>query len=334
MTSKILSNIELVGDSEYYIDSLHAVLTSAGLYEGPKYLLSGMTGTGFKLISHKRIIPPSRYMYHLDIDSWKAIDRLGIYNEVFCGFKTSPTFELYQKKAIERIKESIDKGVGALFWNPTNGFGVINGYDEEDKVFFYLDRFKKGNQILLYTNLGKIRASFWVCQVIGEKIDKDIRDIYLDSLECAVDEWENSDNVPVFSKNEYVSGRLAYDYMIKALESDNFSERGAFNTIRFAIITKEYIAKYLEEVIKEFPKLLQTSVKYHSLNEVFEKIKDIISKMYTGTKVTDRRYLPKLVDYLREGKRIEESAIGEVKVFLWELLNNRQIDSYDVKKFI
>jgi hypothetical protein len=42
------------------------------------------------------------------------VDRLGIYNEIYWGFKTNPTFPLYQKKTIERVIESIEKGIPSV----------------------------------------------------------------------------------------------------------------------------------------------------------------------------------------------------------------------------
>lgn len=331
---KVIENLKILSELESYIDSLHALLKVAGLFEGPKYLLYGMTGMAFKFVSHKNMISPSRYMYHLEIDSWKAVDRLGIYSEIYFGNKHNPTFPLYQTKAIERIKESIDKGIPAIFWDPgLSMFAVIFGYDDEDEAFFYKDRFQSDEQIILYKNLGKVDTTFWVCQVFGDKIDKDIRDIYIDSLDGAVYEWEKHDNVPEWTRNDYASGRLAYDYIINALEKNDFHERGARSILTIAVKSKESISQYLAEVIKEFPSLNKAFIAYQGLNEIYKNIDQCMINMYDNTKLINKALIPKLVNYLKEAKLVEEKGISEIKIFLKEFLYNKYINFYDVNKY-
>jgi hypothetical protein len=249
MIQKRLSGVKMKREANSYTEALYTVLKKANYYNGPKYRLAGMTGITFKFISLKKLLAPSVYIYSLDTDSWKAVDRLGIYNEVYWGFKNNPTFPLYQKKTIQSVKESIDRDIPVIFWEPAGiGFAVIRGYDEEDEVFFYQDWHHEEDQILLFSNVGKVGAASWLYQIIGESIEKDMRDIYLESLECCVDEWEISDNVSLYAKNEFGCGGRAYDYTIAAFEGDDFSEIGALFILNNAIITKKQASLYFQEI--------------------------------------------------------------------------------------
>lgn len=58
-------------ESKSYTDSLHAVLTHAELFRGPKYALSGYTGMAFKLSIHERLLPMSVTAYGQWGDSHK-----------------------------------------------------------------------------------------------------------------------------------------------------------------------------------------------------------------------------------------------------------------------
>lgn len=335
MAGKRISGVSIQRESDSYTDALFAVLKKVNYFDGPKYMLSGMTGMTFKFISHKRMLVPSRYLYHLDTDSWRAVDRLGIYNEIYSGFKTNPTFPLYQKRAIERVKESIDRGMPAIFWEP-NGilFGVINGYDEEDGVFFYQDLHHKEDQIMLFSNVGKVGATFWMFQVIGERIEKDIRDIYLDSMECCVDEWETGDNVAPFARYEYGSGRKAYDFAIAALEEDSFDETGALVILDYAIISKEQTYLYFQEIKNEFYGMEEIAERYKNVSDIFKAMRETVPSVIRRDYKIDRERLPMLISCLKEGKEEEERAAASLKYFLRETLYNRHIDFYDVKKFI
>ena len=335
MGRKRLSGVTVRKESNSYIDALYAVLDRAAYFHGPKYRLNGMTGMAFKFISHKRMLPASTYMYPLDADSWKAVDRLGIHNELYCGIKSNPTFPLYQKKAIERVKESIDCERPALFWEPDAiGFAVVSGYDEEDGVFFYRDKFHRDEQILLFGNVGKVGASFWMFQVIGDRVEKDIRDIYLDSMECCVDEWEINDNIAVLAKEEYGCGWKAYDYIISALEGDCFSDWGALGILNNAVISKEHAYLYFREIADEFEGMEEIVKRYGNVSLLFREMAQFFPHSFNRDTKIERGSIPILTGYLRKAREEEGQAVEALKLFLRETLYNRHIDYYDVKKFI
>jgi hypothetical protein len=171
-------------------------------------------------------------------------------------------------------------------------------------------------------------------QVIGERIEKDIRDIYLDSMECCVDEWDIGDNVSNFSKNEFGCGKRAYDYTIAGLEEGNFNELGAMSILNYAVISKEQTYLYFQEVKNEFEGMEEIAGRYKNVSDIFQGIQEIIPRIIRLDSKIDRTRIPSLINYLKEAKCEEEKAAESLKLFLRETLYNRHIDFYDVKKFI
>jgi len=106
--SKAIIQTELLKESRSYIDCLYAVLKYKGMFSLPKFMLSGMSGIAFKFVVHKRLLPSSLDMYNWVTENWKAVDTLGIYTETYEGSQLNPTFPLYRKEAIKKIKDSGD----------------------------------------------------------------------------------------------------------------------------------------------------------------------------------------------------------------------------------
>lgn len=337
MGSKILKGIKPVKESRAYIDCLYSILNGSGRFKGPKYMLSGMTGFAFIFSVHKDLIIASTEMYGLKTSALKSLDILGYYSEVYSGLKDSPTFPLHQQKAIVRIKESIDAGMGAIIWSPgRTDFGVIFGYDDEDGVFLYWDRCYKDEQILLYDNLGKAEANFWMCQVVGDNIQRDIKDIYLDSLEYAVDIWETNYLDEAVHNRALASGRKAYEYLIDGMKKDDFYDLGAAKLIYCNIIAREEAFRYLKEVKEELPECSMSYTKYKELYEIYQYIKALLPPYPVPGqefRIDRKSQLPKLIEGCMEAMKTEEEAVAELKLLLKERLSNRYVDILDVKKF-
>lgn len=331
-----LEDIELIKESRAYIDCLYSVLTAAGKYKGPKYLLSGMTGFAFIFSAHKELIVASTEMYGLRTMALNSLDILGYYTEVYSGLKSWPTFPLHQKRAVIRAKESIDAGMGVIVWAPgITDFGVIFGYDDGDEVFFYKDRHHKDAQILPYNNLGRAEASFWMCQIIGDNVEKDIRDVYLDSLEYAVDIWETPYIDEVIHNRALASGRKAYEYLIGGMRSGDFYELGAAKLIYYNAIAREEAYRYMNDVKEELPESYPAYLKYKELYDIYQRAKSILPPPPVPGQPfnLDRGRLPQLIEYCEEAKEAEEAAVSELKQLLNERLSNRYVDILDVKKF-
>lgn len=337
MAERVLKGIHVNKESRSYIDCLYAVLTGSNKYSGPKYMLSGMTGFAFIFVAHKDLILASTEMYPLKTTAHNSMEILGYYTETYEGIKSSPTFPLYQKKAVQRVKESIDNGTAVIAWDMgVTDFSVIFGYDDEDEVFFYKDHCHEDEQVLLYKNFGKSNANYWMCQIIGEKVDKDIRDIYFESLEAAVDCFETSYIDEIILRREFASGRMAYKYLLEALKSGDFYDIGAGRILYYNILSRNEAYLYMKEVKDELPEAYDAYIKYEELNSIYLSIKKLLPNYPKHGEVyrLDRKnILPRIIEYCTKAYEVEEQAIAELKCILGERLSNRYVDIYDVKKF-
>jgi hypothetical protein len=337
MSIKKLEGIELVNESRPYIDCLYSVLTASSGFIGPKYMLSGMTGFAFIFTAHRDAIIASTEMYELKTAAWNALNILGYYSETYDGLKDDVTFPLYQRKAVIRIRESVDRGMAVIVWAPDiMDFAVIYGYDDEDGVFYFKDRFGRNEGILLYSNLGKVQAAYWLCHIIGDRVEKDIKDIYIDSLGYAVDYWEIPYANEIEMRKEVASGRKAYEYLIDAMSRDTFNELGAGKIIYYNIISKNETCLYMKNACEEFPELYPAYLKYYELNEIYKDIKKLLPPYpVPGIKFKFERKnnLPGIIENLHKASSTEDEAVNILKQFLQENLSNRYIDLFDVKKF-
>lgn len=64
-------------------------------------------------------------------------ERIGVRTKKYYAAPGAEEYSVKQKEAIAAIKKSIDEGKACVVWGIDTGeFGVIYGYDDEDKVFF------------------------------------------------------------------------------------------------------------------------------------------------------------------------------------------------------
>ena len=86
-------------------------------------------------------------------------ERIGVRTKKYYAAPGSEEYSVKQKEAITAIKKSIEDGKACVVWGIDTGeFGVIYGYDDEDKVFFSKgigSRNANASMPVLYNNLGK-----------------------------------------------------------------------------------------------------------------------------------------------------------------------------------
>ena len=64
-------------------------------------------------------------------------ERIGVRTKKYYAAPGAEEYSVKQKEAIMAIKKSIEDGKACVVWGIDTGeFGVIYGYDDEDKVFF------------------------------------------------------------------------------------------------------------------------------------------------------------------------------------------------------
>lgn len=297
--------LDMKRESKSYIDSLYAILTAAGLFEGPKYRLSGLTGLAFKFTVHERLLPLSVSAYGQWINEHKpGMDNLGIYTVLDAGRTRHPTFRHYQQDAIEWVKDSLDRGVGVIYWIPE--FGVIDGYDDEDRVFFVQDGWSEEKQVILYENLGLNFTEFWYCQAVGGKVDIPRDTMILESLRRAVYDWDTP--FKTLPNTDIASGKLAYDFLIQALRGGEYDEGGAVYILDSYCYSREEICSYLHESRGIWAEIDEAAKRYEELSHTLPAIRGAIIEK-NGSRRVDRSQLEGLVGQLSAAKQLEDRAI-------------------------
>lgn len=304
MGEVILHDLVVQRESKSYTDSLYAVLTAAGRFKGPKFMLSALSGMAFIFTVHKRLLSFSVTAYgQWGIVHKRAADSLGVYTVTDGGRTRHPTFQHYQKEAVQWIKSSIDAGLGAIYWIPE--FGVIHGYDDDDRIFYVQDGHASENRILLYDNFGINFTPFWSAQIFGENVDIPAKDMVLEALRLAMDEWERP--YPVMPNQDIASGRLAYAYLIQALEQGDYDEFGAVYILDTFRVSRKEIMLFLQEAVSFFPDLREAGLCYSKLVDMTGGLDLWIGSGTDGRKV-NRGDIPALVAMLKEARMMEEQA--------------------------
>lgn len=245
MSKKLLDNVQYGMTWTSYIAGVYGTLTNAGMWKDEVWKLMGMTGMAFHFIVHKSCCPSSVTVYDWMAEHLTMMDQIGIYSDFYQTYydSKSSTFALRQKDAIRRIKESVDKGVCIVAWAPTRvlEFGIINGYDDEDGVFYVVDCSGQASDPLLYKNLGKSDVPILAYQIFKDKVKVDNEQVYRNSLKFAVSEWEKDFHI----SPDFASGKKAYTYLIKSLENGSFDSFGLAYIISVYYDSKTCIVQYL-----------------------------------------------------------------------------------------
>jgi hypothetical protein len=318
MTKKILENVNVMETWTSYIASVGGVLRGAGLWDGEIYELMGMTGLAFHFIIHETCCPSSVTVYDWMNEHFSAMDRIGIYSESYQLFNDPKwnTFEKAQVTAINRIKESLDEGIGVTVWAPNYllEFGIIKGYDDEDKVFYIQDATGKEEDPLLYINLGKSEVPVLFYQIFKDKIYVETGRIYRDSLYFAINEWNKEYHV----NPSYSSGRKGYNSLIQTLERGDFDEFGLAYNMAVYSDSKKCIAKYLEFITnesRELTGLTKAAELYSLVADKYSRITQLVPFSGSNGKGgnVDKNNISELTELVKACKGFEDQAMDIIK---------------------
>jgi len=309
MAEVILRGLEMKRESKSFTDSLYAVLTGAGLFSGPKYRLSALSGMAFIFSVHERLLPLSVTAY----GEWgtvhkRAADSLGIFTVTDAGRTRHPTFKKYQQDAVKWIKSSLDRGLGAVYWLPE--FGVIHGYDDADRIFYVQDGYSAESKIVLYDNFGINFTPFWYAQMFGGKVDIGEKDMVLEALRMALDDWETPHPVP--PNRSIASGRKAYSYFIHALEQGDFDSFGAVYVLDAFRGSRNEIMLFLQDAALVFPGLQEAATCYEQIVGLMEPPERWTVSANRG-RTLGQESIPALIGVLKEAEKLEERAMGVFK---------------------
>lgn len=318
MGSALLENLQMKIESHSYIDAMHAILLHKGWTSLSKPMLTGMTVTGFRLTVNRQLTIESSTAYNWIAENFLAADFLGITSSQHTGYSFDATFPLYQKYSLSVIKESIDRGMGAIIWK--DSFVIAVGYDDEQQVIYYSDGLSDEHQQMSYASFGVNASPYWYYQVFEERIELDESAIYKESLMQAIYKWEIHD--PMLPEAGYGCGRGAYDAIVHAFQTGEYDREGARAVFNCYAAAKRDIRQYIETLQRIWPQLSKAAEYYNKLAQLFGEIVDITDK-FTAYTVVEKREVVTLIQLITEAQQTEENAIQSIKLFMRETVDNR-----------
>lgn len=320
MTKKVLENIQLGKTRTAYIASVDGVLRNAGLWQEETWKLMGLTGMAFRFIIHDQICPSSVTVYDWVQDHFAFMDRIGIHSEFFQVYNDAKlnTFAKVQEVAINRIKTSIDQGMGIVIWAPTPilEFGIIKGYDDEDQVFFVEDCSGGECDPLLFSNLGKSDVPYLSYQIFLDRIEIDPEKVFRDSLDFAVQEWKKEFQI----NPAYGSGMTSYNKLIATLEKGDFNEFGLAYILMVYNDSKACIVRYLDFVnreSKEIKGLEQAVESYQKISQKYAKMAELIPFSLSTQVKIERAIIPEVLQLVKECQDLETKAMKIIEEALF-----------------
>ncbi|UQZ35169.1 hypothetical protein C2I18_17540 [Paenibacillus sp. PK3_47] len=315
MNKTLLHPLRLRRESRSFTDALYGVLESKGWFTLPKYMLAGMTGACFRFSVHRELHPDSATAYNWMAEHFVACDLIGITTSQWGGFHFTPTFPLYQEQAVLDIKRAIDSGTGAVVWK--DGFVIVNGYNEQSQVFYYLDGLTESAQELPFAGFGLNVSPYAYYQIYETQIETDLLQIIKESCIQAVFRAETPD--VMLPEEDYACGLAAYDAILEALQSGRFHADGAYETFLVYASAKKDAAAYTQHAVSYWPSLQEVAAQYSRLSLIYEKILEtkFMQNPLPSTPVDD------LTGLFRAAGEAETAAVRAIRGLLREPIANR-----------
>lgn len=312
MASIRLNRLRPSGQAGSYIEAMHAILAHAGWIDCSPSTFAGMTASCFRFTVHRRLTGESATAYNWMAEHFVAGDFIGITTSQHAGFSFEATFPLYQKYAVSLLISSIDKGRGGVFWK--DRFVIATGYDDARRLLYYADGSGREESVMSYDEFGRNESPYWYVQVFESQVAADPIDVYKESLIQAVFKWETHD--PMLPEPEYACGRRAYDAIMAALQSGDYSPAEAWSVLRAYAGYKRDIAQYMNELQTLLPDMDTIAAYYSEVSRIWDEV------IGAG-----RGALGEQLALFAEAKLAEENGIQAIRALMKETIENRFHDT-------
>lgn len=319
MSKKNRLDISIAGTWSTYAGSMMNVLKHCGMWGSNRSLsdFMGMTGIAFQFIVHKACSSSSVTVYDWESDHPAFLKRIGVTTDFCFSVQHLADYLHVCKIAEQEIKDSIDAGRGVVLWGVDIGeFGIINGYDDEEQVF-YVSGIGTSDGVhsnpILYANLGRTfqPAPAMYCHYPLSYELRDEQTILTDSLRFYVQYMKESK-----VHGDFAQGLAAYDNWINAMNTD-------FDPFGLRYITGVYTERKILAYIyfkNHFMDLNPSLVEvWDSLQGTFKKIHfEILEQDFDGwnclNKSVSESQAKQIVKMLEQAKSLEEKAVNLVAV--------------------
>lgn len=340
--TKLLTGVKPVESDSTFIGSIHQVLKAAG----DEWSIPRLTGTFGHAFSFSMKIGDGAVWQQANIDWWLLWEMIPHIGYTFHEFQiihhdkeTAPNPTIIQKtkdQTWNRVKESIDRGIPAIAWQPMSvaykesgvnayGWGLLVGYDEKKKTYTVRHQHVKEEYNVPYNQFGYTDPVGWYCvMVLGEKKKYDQRKLVVRSLANAI-AYANGTRYDLEDAPYKVDavGFAAYQLWKQAVEKADvdigFTEHSAWILWEM----RENAAAFLREIYKHFPKdsspiLFNAAEIYDTEIKSIVKLINLCKENDSFTKNT-RQIAVELIDAALES---EKKAIKKIEQAL-RLISNQ-----------
>lgn len=249
-------DIEVFSAWNTYAISMMSVLEHCGMWNKEYTFQRFLSVTGiaarFCVDANCSSLPVTDYDWmeqHADF-----IERIGVQTKKYYAAPEVEEYSARQEEAIKAIKKGIEDNKACVVWGIDTGeFGIIYGYNDEDKVFFPKGI---GNQNtntsmpVLYNNLGKTFewAPVLYCEIPEVVHEVDWNRAYWNALQLYVEGMQTFQDD---SGRTYGFG--VYDTIVEAVRENRLDSFGFKYCIGIYYERKDALLLYLEEMHKEQP---------------------------------------------------------------------------------
>lgn len=238
-----------------YAVSMMSVLEDCGMWnkEDTFQKFMGVTGIAaqFCIDTHCSALPVTDYDWTAEHP--RFLEKIGVKTKLYYAAPDDPAYESRQEQAIRALREALSQNRAAVVWGIDTGeFGIIDGYDDEDSVFF-----AKGigsantscSMPVLYKNLGKTfsNAPILYVEIPSSFQAIDWKQAYFHSLQQYAQEMTRiSDNA------DRAFGINGYDFLLSALKNNQCDSFGLRYCVGIYYERKEAMLLYLREIKDTF----------------------------------------------------------------------------------
>lgn len=183
----------------------------------------------------------------------RFLERIGVKTHTYHASPDDPAYEHKQGQAIEAVKRSLNQNRAIVAWGIDTGeFGIIDGYDDEDSIFFTKGIGSPNTESsapILYRNLGKTFANAPVLYVeIPDSVQAiDWKQAYYNSLKLYAQEMTR-----ISDSADRAYGIDGYDLLISSLKKDECDSFGLRYCMGVYYERKDAMLLYLREVRDEY----------------------------------------------------------------------------------
>lgn len=238
-----------------YAISMMSVLEDCGMWnkEDTFQKFMGVTGIAaqFAIDTHCSALPITDYDWLTEHP--RFLERIGVRTHICHASPDDPAYEYKQGQAINAVKDALNKNRAVVVWGIDTGeFGIIDGYDDEDGIFFAkgIGSTNTGSSMpILYKNLGKTFADAPVLYVeIPDSFQTiDQKQAYYHSLKLYAQEMTR-----VSDRADRAFGIDGYDLLISGLKNDECDSFGLRYCMGVYYERKEAMLLYLREISDVF----------------------------------------------------------------------------------